>query len=585
MQNGWCGPATVEVVVQGMVRLTVVVVLMASMLGTARAEIGSYLLFDMGTGEVIASHDALAPWYPASVTKLMTAYVTFEAVRDGRLKMTSPVKISPQARSQPPSKMGFALGTIITVETALRLILTKSANDVSVALAEAVAGTENRFVERMNKTAADLGMVSTHYQNPHGLPNRGQVTTARDIAVLMLALQEDFPQFADFFTMSGVKLGSRTIRNYNVLIRRFEGADGMKTGFICSAGFNIAASATRDGRRLGAVVLGGLTGRERNHRTAELLAKGFDAAESGGIVALDGFGTENRLALTPVSGTRADQGTVVAMVPEEEGPGTPVDLRPIVCGNERPVTRYADGVVGSEAAILAQRKALDAWESTTAKARLAREVALSAPRELPRSAAADPPSAATPEGMANPEAVLAAEPAEEASAAAAGDDQILSFAPARALADEALRPAAWQTSAPKALPLPDPRSTETSQPPAPSQRSDFAPDDWIPSEALPRSNPFVVAGVPREPLPERPILQPLTYLEPARSIAPVAIRVGGADATRPDPLSGTVVGGGPAPKPTPKPERPIAAVFAEEADPTEVLEHAAAVRESVVEGE
>ncbi|MEM8853563.1 MAG: serine hydrolase, partial [Pseudomonadota bacterium] len=519
--------------------------------------------------------------------KLMTAYVTFEAVRDGRLKMTSPVKISPQARSQPPSKMGFALGTIITVETALRLILTKSANDVSVALAEAVAGTESRFVARMNTTAAALGMVSTHYENPHGLPNRGQVTTARDIGVLMLALQEDFPQFADFFTMSGVKLGRRTIRNYNVLIRRFQGADGMKTGFICSAGFNIAASATRDGRRLGVVVLGGLTGRERNHRTAELLAKGFQAAEGGGVVALDGFGTEDRLALAPVTGTRPDQGTVVAMVPEEEGPGTPVDLRPIVCGNERPVTRYADGVVGSEAAILSQRNALDAWESTTAKARLARQVALNAPRQVPGTAVADT-SAPSSEPLANPEAVLAenpASPAKEASAAAAGDDQILSFAPARALADEALRPAAWQTTAPKALPLPDPRTTKAPQSLKPGQRSDFAPEDWIPSQALPQTNPFVTAGVPREPLPERPILQPLTYLEPARVIAPIAIKVGGADATRPDPLSGTVVGGGPAPKPTPKPEIPIAAVFAEEADPTDVLEHAAAVRESVEESE
>lgn len=265
----------------------------------ARAEVGSYLLFDMKSGEVIAAHEPSIRWYPASLTKLMTAYVTLEAVEDGALAMTSPVKISAQARQQPPSKMGFALGTVITIETALRIILTKSANDVSVALAEAVGGTQAKFMDEMNATAADLGMSSSSFDNPHGLPNAKQVTSARDMALLMMALQNDFPDHADLFTMSGVRLGKRVLRNHNKLIRRFRGADGMKTGFICASGFNLAATATRDGVRLGAVVLGGVTSRERDERTAELLAKGFEAVKSGGRVTLDGLVILKRCWSTP----------------------------------------------------------------------------------------------------------------------------------------------------------------------------------------------------------------------------------------------------------------------------------------------
>ena len=234
--------ASLALSVTGLLRaLACALPLMCAAALPARAEVGAYLLFDMESGKVLAAHRATTPWYPASITKLMTAYVTFQAIESGALKMTSPVRISPQASQQPPSRMGFAIGTTITVETALRIILTKSANDVSVALAEAVGGTSGQFVERMNKAAADLGMSSSSYDNPHGLPNSKQITTARDIAVLMRALSEQFPEYADYFSMGGVQLGGRTLINHNKLIRRFRGADGMKTGFICSSGFNLAA--------------------------------------------------------------------------------------------------------------------------------------------------------------------------------------------------------------------------------------------------------------------------------------------------------------------------------------------------------
>ncbi len=177
-----------------LVRLALVAVLAAALLrpDPAEAEVGSYLLFDMADGTILAEHEATALWYPASITKLMTAYVTFQAIEKGELKLTSPVKVSPQANQQPPSRMGFPVGTTLTVETALRILMTKSANDIAFALAEAVGGTLAGFVDRMNAAADEIGMTASAYDNPHGLPNTKQVTTARDIAVLMMALAQDF---------------------------------------------------------------------------------------------------------------------------------------------------------------------------------------------------------------------------------------------------------------------------------------------------------------------------------------------------------------------------------------------------------
>ncbi|MEM7693349.1 MAG: serine hydrolase [Pseudomonadota bacterium] len=483
-----------------------------------RAEVGAYLLFDMANGEIIAKHKASQPWYPASLTKLMTAYVTFAAVRDGTLRLDSPVKISLQARQQPPSRMGFALGTVITVETALRIILTKSANDVSVALAESVGGTQAAFVAAMNETARTLGMASTTFDNPHGLPNRGQITTARDMAVLMMALQSEFPDRADFFTMSGVRLGKRVLRNFNVLIRRFPGADGMKTGFICSSGFNLAASATRDGVRLGAVVLGGLTSRERDQRTAELLQKGFEAHRSGGRVVLDGFGdVDARLVHAPVSGERAALGRIADLPPGE----TPVvDLRPIVCGDRRPPTRYDAGTVATVEALEAQRADVLAWAIAHKAREAAIRKALSAPRE-PGTALTPPTRVEPPDG------------------------------PARALSGEALRPAAWSAPTPVAFPAAHPNRERPKA--GRLDVADFAPEGWTPAALAPPPHPLSAAGL-REPLPEKPIEKALGYLGPARSLAPIAISVGGAKA-RPN-ASGPIVGGGPAPKPRARPEPP-----------------------------
>lgn len=205
----------------------------------------------------------------------MTAYITFEALRDGKLKLDDKISCSEAAMNEPPSKIGLPLGAEISVELALKALIVKSANDVAVMLAEAVGGSIDGFVERMNATARRLGMTRTHFVNPNGLPAEEQVTTARDLARLSRAVLRDFPQYADLWAMPDFHIGKRRLASHNSLLRSFEGADGLKTGFICDSGFNVVASATRDGTRLMAVVLGEPSSSDRTIRAASLLEHGF----------------------------------------------------------------------------------------------------------------------------------------------------------------------------------------------------------------------------------------------------------------------------------------------------------------------
>ncbi|HVY18811.1 MAG TPA: D-alanyl-D-alanine carboxypeptidase family protein [Bauldia sp.] len=233
------------------------------------------ILIDVDTGKVLSSNRSDVPWYPASVTKMMTAYVAFQALKAGQLKPTSPVKVSAHALAQAPSKMGFKVGTVMNVDNALKMMLVKSANDIAVAVAETVGGSEPKFAARMNAAAAALGMASTHYDNANGLPDGGQITTARDLAVLARALLTEFPQYRDYFGIPAIKAGKRILRSQNVLLERYRGTIGMKTGFICASGYNIVAAAKRGGRTLVAVVLGAASSDERNETAARLLDEGF----------------------------------------------------------------------------------------------------------------------------------------------------------------------------------------------------------------------------------------------------------------------------------------------------------------------
>ena len=241
----------------------------------------AYIVVDADTGMVLGQRDADKVWYPASVTKLMTAYVTFQALKTGRLKLTSPVIETENALAEPPSKMGFAVGTSMTVDNALKMMLVHSANDIAVAVSETVGGSEARFVGEMNATARSLGMSSTHYDNPNGLPSPGQLTTARDLAVLARAIQHEFPEYRDYFRIPAIKAGRRILRSQNALLERYPGATGMKTGFICDSGFNMVASANRGGHTLIVVVLGAPTALGRAELAAKLLNVGFSGGSFG----------------------------------------------------------------------------------------------------------------------------------------------------------------------------------------------------------------------------------------------------------------------------------------------------------------
>ncbi len=240
-----------------------------------QAEAGPALAFDAANGTVLYSEDADVLWYPASLTKLMTAYVAFHAIRQGEISPQTRISCSANANAQQPSKLGLPVGGGITLELALKALIVKSANDVAVMIAEAVGGTEAKFIARMNETARRLGMSRTVFYNPHGLPHPDQVTTARDLARLSRAIIVEFPEYAELFSMHSVAVGRSNLRTHNSLLVNFEGADGLKTGFICDSGYNVIASASRNGRRVVAVVLGATSGIGRRERAAELMEHGF----------------------------------------------------------------------------------------------------------------------------------------------------------------------------------------------------------------------------------------------------------------------------------------------------------------------
>ena len=243
--------------------------------GTTRASAEAAILVDAGSGAVLYAENAAQPWYPASVTKIMTAYVILKAVKEGRISLDKPLTVSVNAVAQQPSKMGFTAGTQVTVDNALKMLMVKSANDMAVVLAEGLSGSIEDFATEMNMAAQRLGMTQTSYVNPNGLPADGQVTSARDLAILARAAFREMPEYDLYWHIPAIKFGKRVMRNYNTLIDRYPGADGMKTGFICASGFNLVASATRGGRRLIAVVLGARSGMQRAEKAAQLLERGF----------------------------------------------------------------------------------------------------------------------------------------------------------------------------------------------------------------------------------------------------------------------------------------------------------------------
>ncbi len=283
--------------------------------GDARA---ASLVVDVETGQVISSDAPNHLWYPASLTKMMTVYVALSEIEAGRLSFDDKIKVSSYAAGQSPVKFGLKAGQVITVRQAINATIVASANDAAVALAEKVAGSEEAFAVRMTATARELGMARTVFRNASGLPHDGQVTTARDLAVLASALLRDYPEHYPLFNQRAVTIGKRSRGTVNGILGSYAGADGFKTGFTCGSGYNLVASATRDGRRVIGVVLGSANRGQRTIEMTGLLNRAFAAntpkgttlAELGQIVTA----ADNGAAPTILSG-----GKCTAAVGEDGG--------------------------------------------------------------------------------------------------------------------------------------------------------------------------------------------------------------------------------------------------------------------------
>lgn len=265
--------------------------------GPVAAQATPALVVDAGNGAVLFAEDAGDPWYPASTAKLMTAFVTFEALRDGRVDLQTPVVISRNAMREASLHAGLEAGRAMTLRDALFAVIAGSANEVAVALAETVAGSTEAFVARMNEAAGRLGMTASRFANPNGLGDPAQQVTARDLALLALAIDRDFPEHRAFFRAGGVAVDGVEVPSYNDLLARYPGAVGMKTGFLCTSGRNIVALAERDGRRILVVLLGATTERERGERSARFLTEAFEGALQPKSVSVDAIA--NRADVKP----------------------------------------------------------------------------------------------------------------------------------------------------------------------------------------------------------------------------------------------------------------------------------------------
>lgn len=284
-------------------------------------------VIDVSNGSVLFSRYAEDRRYPASLTKIMTLYLVFEELDAGRIRKDTPLKASQNAANQAPSKLGLRAGETITVDQAIRALVTKSANDVAVVVAENLGGSVAAFADRMTRTGRAIGMTRTQFRNPHGLPDKNQYTTARDMATLAIQTMRRFPQYYAYYQTRSFTWKSATYANHNKLLGRVPGVDGMKTGYISASGFNLVSSMRRDGRHIVGVVMGGRTGSSRDAHMRELLEGNIKrAAVSGGAMMFAKAPlppTRPDQASMPVTSTRVQTMPVPAMVvPSTVVPGT-----------------------------------------------------------------------------------------------------------------------------------------------------------------------------------------------------------------------------------------------------------------------
>lgn len=267
------------------------------------------LLVDASTGDILAAQEATRSWHPASLTKMMTTHLALTAVRAGRVSMDTSIPLSPKAAAQPPTKLGVPPGSSLRLEDALTVIMVKSANDVSVAIAEAIGGSEEAFVAAMNAEARRLGMSGTRFVNATGLHDDRQVTNARDMAVLMIVLLSYHADYMDLLRTPSVTVNGRLLKNTNKLVEDYAGLEASKTGYVCASGFNVAVSALRGSRRVIGVVLGAPSAATRSQVMRDLLDTGLSEGAN------------------PIGNIR----TVKA-----SGPMPAADLRRLKCGRQDP---------------------------------------------------------------------------------------------------------------------------------------------------------------------------------------------------------------------------------------------------------
>ncbi len=267
-----------------MKKIAFLCVLVLAVLRAAAASASvSSIMIDAENGDVMYEMNADERRYPASLTKLMTLYITFNALENNHIKLTDKLKVSRTAAGRSPSKLGVRAGETITVKDAIMAVIVKSANDCATVLAEHFAPTEADFAVLMTNTAHKLGMSHTTFKNASGLPNTQQKTTARDMAVLAMAVYHHFPQYYKWFSAKSFQYKGRTIGGHNYILKTFAGADGMKTGYTAASGYNIITSAKRSGKRVIAVTMGHNSVGERDKKVSRMMDKGLTHMQKGEI--------------------------------------------------------------------------------------------------------------------------------------------------------------------------------------------------------------------------------------------------------------------------------------------------------------
>jgi D-alanyl-D-alanine carboxypeptidase len=279
----------------------------------AMAAKSASIVVDAETGAVLYESNSRTQAYPASLTKMMTLYLLFEALEGKRFGLDDDLAVSQRAADQPPTDLRLKAGGTITVRKAIQALIVQSANDVAVTVAEAIGGSEDKFARQMTKTAKTLGMKQTVFKNASGLPNSGQVTTARDMAILARALMSRFPDYYEFFNTQSFRYNGRTYQTHNRVLKNYPGADGLKTGYTRASGYNLATSVERNGHRLIGIVLGGKTARGRDAQMMALLDEGFVLADSGAMSVATSLPSAQRPAEKETK--PADLGVTIAMIP------------------------------------------------------------------------------------------------------------------------------------------------------------------------------------------------------------------------------------------------------------------------------